>query len=91
MGVCFFNKEWYCLITPNPDFVFFSRQKIELEFDKIKQFTKVCNKWKSCCYCSRAEYIDFETDYASNKNVDSWKKRFQGRYNTLVTSSVFNY
>ena len=80
--------------TPNPEFIF-SRQEIGLEFDKTKQLTKICNKCKNCYYCSRAEYIDFKTDRkyfcTSNENVDSWKKRLQGRYNRRVIQPIFNY
>ena len=73
----------------------FSRKEIELEFEKILNETKKCNQCGLCFACHRAELNDFELErkcfYTSNKNIDSWKKRYQGRFKRLVISPVFNY
>ena len=41
-----------------------------------------------CFACHRAEFNQFESKRKcvcnSNKNIDSWKERFQGRYKRLT-------
>ena len=45
--------------NPNSNFVF-SREEIELEFEKIEKGTLACKKGNKCFYCQKAEFNDFE-------------------------------
>ena len=45
--------------NPHSNFVF-SREEIELKFEKIEKDTLACKKCNKCFYCQRAEFNDFE-------------------------------
>ena len=77
--------------SSNQENFYFTRDKIENEFDKLN----ICNKFKKCINCLRAEYSEFELQRKSfyifilNSDVKDWIKCYQGRYNRPVISPVF--
>ena len=80
--------------NPHSNFVFLQKGT-ELEFETILTETEKYNRCGLCFTCHRAEFNDFQLEgkgfYTSNKNIDSWKKRYQERFKQLVISPVFNY
>ena len=72
---------------------YYSRGEIEELFGDLFDKTIPCEHWKKCNHCKRAELVDFEADrkmfYTSNKDVQDWKIRWQGKIKRLVISPVF--
>ena len=76
----------------NAKLFYFSRREIEDEFEKLFETTIFCEQCRKYILCRRVEFVDFEVDtkilYTSNKDVKTWKIRYQGRTKRLLISPV---